>query len=252
MKTTPTIAFLAASLTLAICFAPAAHADPFGSGLNSFEIDFVTIGNPGNPDQVIGFSPLSQRFAGSVAQSFRMGTFEISEDMINKANAIGSLGLTHTGRGTKDLPATGLSWFEAAQFVNWLNTSTGATPAYKFDGGGNFQLWQPGDAGYDPNNLFRNSQSVYFLPSFDEWHKAAYYDPIAEVYYVYPTGSDSVPDGIDSINTPGQDPNFDAVFSDGASSSIPNKIMNVGVSSPYGTLGQGGNVSEWVETECIW
>jgi formylglycine-generating enzyme required for sulfatase activity len=117
-------------------------------------------------------------------------------------------------------------------------------PAYKFDSGGNFQLWEPTDAGHDPENLFRNSLARYFLPSIHEWHKAAFYDPNSGVYYDYPTGSDSVPDGIDFVG----DPNFDAVFFDGASNSIPNSVTGVGLSSAFGTTGQAGNVREWEET----
>ena len=189
MKTSTSVAFL----SLALLCASTAYADPFGSGLNSFDIEFVTIGNPGNVADITG----NPNPAGSVAQSYRIGQFEISEDMINKANALGGLGLTHDNRGANK-PATDISWFEAAQFVNWLNTSKGATPAYKFDGGGNFQLWQPGDAGYDPNNLYRNSLASYFLPSADEWYKAAYYEPVTDVYFDYPTGSDSAPTAVSS------------------------------------------------------
>jgi len=164
--------------------------------------------------------------------------------MINKANALGGLGITHNNRGANK-PATNITWFEAAQFVNWLNTSKGATPAYKFDGGGNFQLWSPGDAGYDPNNLYRNSLAAYFLPSTDEWYKAAFYDPVAGVYYDFPTGSDSAPDGIDFAG----DTAFDAVLFDGGFNIQPNDVTDVGLLSPYGTAGQGGNVFEWEETE---
>ena len=112
--------------------------------------------------------------------------------MINKANALGNLGITKDSRGPNK-PATNISWFEAAEFVNWLNTSTGHTPAYKFDLSGNFQLWQPSDLGYNPNNLFRNSRAYYFLPNVDEWYKAAYFDPISGVYYDYPTSSNYSP-----------------------------------------------------------
>ena len=88
--------------------------------------------------------------------------------------------------------------------MNWLNTSTGSPPAYKFaiqpgEGGysanANIQLWTPSDAGYNPSNLYRNSLAQYFLPSVDEWYKAAYYDPTSGVYYDYPTGSNSAAHG---------------------------------------------------------
>ena len=42
-------------------------------------------------------------------------------------------------------------------------------------------------------NLFRNRQAKYFLPSANEWYKAAYYDPVVGVYWDYPTGSNSPP-----------------------------------------------------------
>jgi len=249
MKTTTAFAFSTATLTLAICFAStftsAAQADPFGSGTNAFDIEFVTIGNPGNADDTTG----NPNPAGKVDTTYRIGQFEISEDMIDKANTLGGLGITHNNRGANK-PATSISWFEAARFVNWLNTDSGSTPAYKFDSGGNFQLWQSGDAGYNPNNLYRNSQAQYFLPSVDEWYKAAYYDPIADVYYDYPTGSDSIPDGIDFPSSTTFDA-FEAVFVDGenGANSGPNDITNVGLLSPYGTAGQGGNVGEWEETD---
>ncbi len=217
--------------------ADGAYADTFGSGANSFEIQFVQIGSPGNPPDA------NPNPAGAVPYRYRIGRYEISEQMIDNANALGGLGITKDTRGP-NMPATSVTWYEAARFVNWLNTSTGNVPAYKFDINGNFQLWQPLDPGYDSGNLYRNTLARYFLPSLNEWHKAAYYDPVAGVYYDYPTGSDSIPDGIDFVG----DPNFDAVFFDGGANPEPNIITNVGVFTPFGTTGQGGNVREWEET----
>jgi formylglycine-generating enzyme required for sulfatase activity len=228
-------------LVLFLWSGPVVHssiADTFGSGANSFEIEFVTIGNPGNPPDTTD-RPVTD---GAVPYIYRIGKYEISEQMIDKANTLGGLGITTDTRGPEK-PATSVSWFEAARFVNWLNTSSGSTPAYKFDNAGNFQLWQPTDSGYNEANLYRNSLAKYFLPSLDEWHKAAYYDPVSGNYYDYPTGSDSVPDGIDLVG----DANFEAVFLDGANQLGPNDITNVGVLSPYATVGQGGNVREWLE-----
>jgi len=216
---------------------PPAVADTFGSGASSFDIEFVTIGNPANPPDA------NPNPAGAVPYSYRIGKYEISEQMIDKANALGGLGIAKDTRGP-DFPATSVTWYEAARFVNWLNTSTGITPAYKFDGGGNFQLWAPSDPGYNAANLYRNSLARYFLPSLHEWHKAAYFDPAAGVYYEYPTASDAIPDGIDFVG----DPVFDAVFRDPAAGPEPNDVTHVGLNSPYGTAGQGGNVAEWEET----
>src|SRR3954451_1047129 len=101
-------------------------ADTFGSGANSFSIDFVKVGNPGNPPDA------NPNPAGAVPYTYRIGTYEISEQMIDKASTLGGLGITKDTRGP-DYPATNVTWYEAAKFVNWLNTSTGSAPAYKFD-----------------------------------------------------------------------------------------------------------------------
>ena len=49
-------------------------ADTFGSGANTFNIDFVSIGNPGNAADPTG-APFP---AGKVDYAYRMGTYEIS------------------------------------------------------------------------------------------------------------------------------------------------------------------------------
>ena len=222
-------------------FCLSARADSFGSGDNAFEIEFVPIGDPGNLADTTGVpNP-----AGSVPYTYRIGKFEISEQMINKANAASAeagepLGITIDQRGPNK-PATRVSWFEAALFVNWLNTSTGNTPAYNFDANGDFQLWQPGDAGYNRANLFRNSLTRYVLPSVDEWYKAAFYDPVTDVYFDFPNGSDTGPLPVAS----GTDPNS-AIWNQ---TSGPADILLAGGQSPFGTVGQAGNVWEWDETE---
>jgi sulfatase modifying factor 1 len=227
----------------------------FGEGANSFSIEFVTIGNPGNDDDTgDGISSVGgvQRFGG-VDYVYRIGTYEISERMIDAANALGSLGFTHDNRGP-EMPATSLRWHQMARFVNWSNISEGYAPAYKFGGPlpgepgynpiGVSATWGPGDPGYDADNPYRSTLAKYVLPSIDEWYKAAYYDAAAGAYYNYPFGSDDVPDGKDSPT----DPTFDAVFVDGGSFHSPHDVTNAGAASPYGTVGQGGNVDEWLES----
>jgi hypothetical protein len=211
-----------------------ARADTFGSGANQFSIDFVTIGNPGNPPDTAG----DPNPAGSVPYVYRMGKYEISEQMIDKANALGGLWITKDTRGP-DKPATSISWYDAARFVDWLNTSTGHLPAYKFDATNNFQLWTPTDPGYDATNLYRNTLAKYFLPSDNEWYKAAYYDPVAGHYWQYPTGSNDAPVPVAS----GTDPGTAVYQQDG-----PADVTLAGGPSPYGTVAQGGNVDEWEET----
>jgi formylglycine-generating enzyme required for sulfatase activity len=172
--------------------------------------------------------------------------------MIEKANALGGLGITKTARGP-DKPATQVSWNEAARFVNWLNTSTGNAPAYKFalqpgEAGyavnANAQLWSAGDgAAFDPANPYRNALARFFLPSTNEWYKAAYYDPNSGVYYDYPTGSNAVPAAVGSGTAAGSAV-YGQPFGNG-----PADITLAGGLSPYGTMGQGGNVFELEESD---
>jgi len=222
----------------------------FGTGANAFDIDFVTIGNPGNAADTTGY-PNS---VGSVAYTYILGKYEISRDQIEKASLAGGLGITLHNMDTigndgdirsysnfgQNRPATGVNWHEAAKFVNWLNTSTGGTAAYKFDGSGNLQLWSPGDVGYNSGNLFRNANAKFVIPTVDEWYKGAYGSPTG-AWWNYPNGSNSKPSPVSGgtlLNT--------AVY--GQPDSVgPADINDAGGLSSFGTMAQGGNVSEWME-----
>ena len=219
----------------------------FGTGGNQFQMEFVTIGNPGNAADTTGVpNP-----AGRVTYTYDIGKFEVSEDMIDKYNlnfgTANSLVITKNTLGTAK-PATGVSWNEAARFVNWLNTSTGNAAAYKFTSGGvndNIELWQLGDAGYDASNPYRNSLAKYFLPSYNEWYKAAYYNPSNSTYYNFANGSDTRPTAVIS----GEASNTAVYTRSGeASPTVPADVNLAGGLSPYGVMGLGGNVREWEES----
>lgn len=250
-----TAAVAALGLVLGMMATGTSQADTFGSGGNQFTIDFVNIGNAGNAADAI-HSGQSVAY-GAVSYDFRMGTYEISRDMITKANAAsGNLGLTmadmssYGGNGV-DRPATGVTWNEAARFVNWLNTSSGYSAAYKFEfqpgegsysANSNILLWESGDAGYNASNPYRNSDAYYFLPSDDEWYKAAYYSGSGSTYYDYPTASDTAPTAVTGGTTSGT-----TVYSQSVAQG-PADITDAGGLSFYGTMGQGGNVNEWLES----
>ena len=225
------------------------HADTFGSGANAFTMDFVTIGNAGNADDDTGY--------GSVGYTYRMGVNEVSRGMIDAYNALSGgptltmSDMTSYGGNGANRPATGVSWNEAARFVNWLNTSEGYSAAYKFTTAGfndNIALWTISDAGYDPSNPFRNANAHYYLPSEDEWYKAAYYDPNKSGgagYWNYATGSDSAPTAVASGPTSGT-----AVYNQTLATG-PADITNAGGLSAYGTIAQNGNVWEWGESSAF-
>jgi len=208
----------------------------FGSGANTFGIDFLNIGNAGNAADTTTY--------GAVPYAYRMGKYEISQDAITKATASGMADVT-AGAWTGNQPAATINWYEAAAFVNWLNTSTGKTAAYNltFSGSWSMQLWsseQAWTAG--GTNLYRNKNAHYFLPSENEWYKAAYYNAAGTNYFLYPTASSSAPTAVASGTNAGT-----AVY-DGGAVTNPAAVTLAGGLSPYGTMGQGGNVWEWNES----
>jgi len=180
-----------------------------------------------------------------VPYQYRMGTYEITQDAITKATTSGMTNVT-AGAWTGNQPAADISWYEAAAFVNWLNTSTGKQAAYNLtfsDGNWSMTLWSSGQAWTaGGENLYRHKNAYYFLPSENEWHKAAYYNPAGSNYFDYPTASDSAPTAVAGGTNSGTAV-YGQEFAQG-----PASVDLAGGLSPYGTMGQGGNVWEWNES----
>lgn len=249
-----TAAVMAIGMAVGMMTIGTAQADTFGSGTNTFTIDFMNIGDAGNATDLPDPEGAGS-LAGAVPYNYRIGNYEISRDIIAKANAVGDLQITMADWDSfgdvGNRPATDVSWNEAARFVNWLNVSSGYSAAYKFDiqpGGAGYSansdilLWEVGDVGYDANNRYRNSKAFYFLPSLNEWYKAAYYDGSTSTYYIYATGSNTTPNAVSHGTGAGT-----AVY-DQNQMAGPADIDQAGGLSPYGTMGQNGNVWEWIET----
>ena len=127
------VAALFAAATLSIL--PSAQADTFGTSGNEFTIDFVNIGNTGNAADTTTY--------GAVPYEYRASIYEISQNAITKATASGMSNVT-AGPWTGNQPAATINWYEAAAFVNFLNTSSGKTAAYDLtfsSGSWSMALW---------------------------------------------------------------------------------------------------------------
>jgi sulfatase modifying factor 1 len=245
--------------------------------VQAVSIDTVPINNPGNPARVDGGF-------GSVADSFRIGKFETSNEQyvefLNAVAASDALGLYNPIMGSASSggiirngspgsysyavkpPALGqgpggtnyaygnkpvmlVSWFDAIRFVNWLNNGQGSSDtesgAYTLLGG----TPTPSNA----TTIVRNPGARWFLPSENEWYKAAYYNPATGTYYDYPTSSNTQPNN----NLPSSDTGNSANFKNPGytTGGFNYPLTDVGEyhlsASPYGTYDQGGNVSEWNE-----
>lgn len=250
MNSTSRRIFIVSAAVLCALTVTAVYGDTFGSGGNAFSIDFVTVGNPGNGADANFPRPNTGAYGdqpGGVAYIYRIGTTEVPQDWVEKAT---NLGLTNVVASAWSglQPAANITWYECAAFVNWLNTSTGHQVAYQLNQANtSLTLWSSAEAWQaGGQNLYRHKDAYYFLPSEDEWYKAAYHknDGVTANYWQYATASDSIPDGIGFSG----DTAFDAVCRDPFDLGHPNDVTNAGVASPYGTVGQNGNVFDWQET----
>ena len=210
--------------------------DTFGAGANQFSLDFTTIGNPGNAADSTGY--------GKVDYTYRIGTHAISQNQIAAATASGLQNVT-AGAWSGNQPAANISWYQCAAFVNWLNTSTGHHVAYNLtynNGSYSMGLWHSLDEGYNPSNPLRNNLALYVLPSTDEWYKAAYGMNNGMGYYLFPTASDTQPTIVASGTNAGT-----AVYNLYSSVQGPASVYEAGGLSSYGTMGQGGNLYQYME-----
>ncbi len=240
-------------------------------------IPTVPVANPGNAGEVQFHGTF-----GAVAYDYRIGKYEVTNsqyaEFLNAKAASDPFSLYNVDMGSDDRggitrsgsdgsytfsvkanmgnkPVNFVSWYDAIRFANWLHNNQGAgdteTGAYTLLG-----------STPTPSNglsITRNPGAHWFLPSEDEWYKAAYYDPTLSggsgAYWHYPTQSNTIPaiataNSIGDISNPGVNvANYDR----GADwNSLDGNVTTVGSAgslseSYYGTSDQGGNVWEWNE-----
>lgn len=228
----------------------------FASGVGAVSFDWATVGDPGN-----ACDPQPWGCFGNVDAVYRIAEHEVTNlqyvEFLNAKAQTDALGLYNpnmaTGRGgivrsggpgsyqysliagRETLPVNFVSVFDAMRFVNWVHNGQGdgntETGAYTMP---------PNAFGVPPG---RNPGAWIFLPTNDEWFKAAYYDPSLGVFFDYPAGSDSqivcsVPTSLSNTANCG-----------GALGDLTPVGSYPGSSSPSGSLDQAGNLQEWTETE---
>jgi formylglycine-generating enzyme required for sulfatase activity len=153
-------------------------------------------------------------------------------------------------------PIFDVSWGSAARFCNWLQNGlptgpegngTTETGAYTLNGAVT-------DSGLSA--ITRNAGARYFIPTENEWYKAAYFDPGLNggvgAYWTCPTRSNNTPSntlsatGTNNANFYDSSRPGNSVFSDST-----NYLTSVGAfaASPgtYGTFDMGGELWQWNE-----
>jgi formylglycine-generating enzyme len=152
---------------------------------------------------------------------------------INSFN--GSAYTVIAGRGNH--PVNFVNWYDAVRFANWLNNGQGngdtESGAYTLLGG----TPRPSNG----LSIKRNDGATIFLPSENEWYKAAYYDPTTSSYFLYPTSSNSAPTASHPTALANH-ANFNHDIGN-----LTDVGAYSGTTSPYGAFDMGGDVNQWNE-----
>ena len=186
--------------------------------IQGINIDFVNIGNAGN-----AADPYTGGNYGDVGYNYRIGKYEVTANQWRTINTAAGIG--DSGSWNNNQPVASISWYDAAQFCNYLTSGNKYSGAYKFDISGSFQ-------GVDRISSISTYGTTYVIPTEDEWYKAAYFKPNDSGYSTYANGTSIAP--INGVNS-----NY--------YSSAPWDITN-GTMEQNGTFNMMGNVWEWNET----
>jgi formylglycine-generating enzyme required for sulfatase activity len=224
-------------------------------------IDWVTVGDPGNVADIHGDG------YGAVAYEYRIGKCEVSiGQYVTFLNAVaasdphglydpmmsGSYGgiarggvdgsYTYSAKpNMANRPVNFIDFEDGLRFANWLHNGQ--------QGAGTTE-----DGAYDMSQgtaVTRQAGAKVFLPTEDEWYKAAFYKggSTDAGYWDYATGSDAVPDNNAPASDTGNSANY---FTDHYTEGSPYYTTEIGAfsasGSAYGTFDQAGNLWEWNET----
>jgi hypothetical protein len=233
--------------------------------VQAVEMDWVTVGDPGNDLDDNGY--------GYVSYVYRISKYEVTNsqytEFLNAVAASDPYGLYNTDMGTVGSPAWGsgivrsgspgsyaysaiagrenmpvnyVSFYDSVRFANWMNNGQGTASTET----GAYTLVGETPVPSNGETVTRNDDASIYLPTTMEWYKAAYYDPALNGglgdYFEFPTRSD-VPT---TCALPG------AVANTANCGYVEGDLTDVGSytesPSPYGTFDQGGNLWEWTET----
>lgn len=243
-------------------------------------IETVEVGDPMNDPITFNFEPI-----GQVATTFRMAKYEVTiADYVAFLNAVAKrgdganatviaslydermatdttiAGIARSGSGTeaapyvylvigdREKPIAYIDWFSAARFANWMHN--GATATADIESGA-YNL----AGGFSPY-VTRESGAKWWIPSHDEWFKAAYYKggSTSAGYWMFPTRSDTACETTPSTGTNHANSLQLGVYAVTQATTLDatqNYLTAVGTYNsspgPYGTFDQGGNLEEWTD-----
>ena len=243
---------------------------PFGSIASAEAIQWVTVGDPGNT--------ADNTNRGAVSDSFQIMKYEFTnQQYTNFLNSVDAGGInpnsvynvnmgddirggisftSGAASGSKyavksnmgDKPVNYVSWFDAARVANWYQN--GATSLSNTEDGA-YTLVGGQTTGTAPA---RNNNATFYIPTQDQWYKAAYYKggSTSAGYWDYATRSDTFPTAVTAdttgIGSAGSTGNFANYHDDANWNDRGGNVTTVGtngVSSAYGAFDMNGNITEW-------
>ena len=235
-------------------------------------IDYVTVGDTGN-----AADPSTGGLYGAVAYAYQIGKYEVTNahyaEFLNNTAASNPNGLFNASMGSDgrggitqsgssgsfsyavkanmgDKPVNFVSIADAMRFTNWINNGQGAATTES----GAYDMTISADT------VVHSGSANVWLPTEDEWYKAAYYQPTAaggdtDNYWLYATQSNTIPT-VGTVDANGNITNDAANLANYTSGAIWNgqtgNVTTVGSAgatsdSYYGAYDLGGNVREWNE-----
>ena len=281
-------------LILAVASPASADVDP-ASG-----IDFVRITHPGNAPWPGANPPIPGDQAvgrGRVDYEYSIGRYEVTtgqwSDFFNAAfdrppddrlpwlvpptfwgaqatapHTPGGLRWT-VPAGNEMRPTGNISWRMAAMYCNWLHNDKSVEREAFLTGAYDVSTFGPNDTGGFSDQPTRSPDAKYFIPTRDEWIKAAHYDPDRHGsdqggWWEYSNGTDEwIPGGPPGVRVhlgppgPGPDPNgplaqanygWDQFTFPGHGSPFDVPLgAYADVQSPWGLLDLAGATTEWTE-----
>lgn len=266
-------------------------------------IDFVRITHPGNapwmgsPPQQFPPIPNQALGRGSVSYEYNIGRFEVTTSQwVQFYNAAfdrpaddrlpwlipptfwGAQGTTpntpgglrwQVPPGNEMRPVGNISWRMAAMYCNWLHNNKNTAREAFLSGAYDVSTFGPNGTGGFGDQQTRSPGARYFIPSWDEWLKAAHYDPHKNGpeqggWWTYPNATNSPlipgPPGVlvstNLMTFPQPDPNgvpaqtnygWESSFFPGYSPFTVPLGAYPDQQSPWGLLDVSGATTEWTE-----
>jgi sulfatase modifying factor 1 len=261
------------ALAAVVCFGAAttAQAQP------SYGYDFVTIGSAGNAPYQSADPGSFTNGRGSVGYEYRISRTEVTTqqwlEFVNTysgefgdpyrfriVHAGFTLDDTYTGPGSRSVlispslanaPVFGINWRQAAMYMNWLHNDKQPTLAALQTG-----AYDTSTFGQNPDGSLTDAPTHlpgarYWIPTLDEWIKAAHYDPNR-----FGPGQGGYWQSVNSTDVP-MIPGLPGVGQTSAGVVISDPLLGerdiplgayADQMSPWGLLDLSGGGREWTET----